>query len=241
MDVCKCIVPLRHGGTLNSGRATSPLVWLVDGIERCHLALCHDEFRGPRSSLYRSGGISNNNRYHLKCCSPHLNKIENSERTAVKLSTIDQSEVIKRLGSTGLEDSMAEGDMEESKCRIGSADIQGGPEFMAWTAYSSSKTSIMSGDVNVFHEVDDEIAEKFSDSAFVDQETAHDTFNRDSSYNAANVIYEFGNIKRKAPRVYAFTKGGHFSQAFRYRKFCFSSCRSFRLPLRQDSSARLHR
>ncbi|GFV26101.1 hypothetical protein TNCV_4887321 [Trichonephila clavipes] len=26
-----------------------------------HLALCHDEFRGPRSDLCRSGGIGNNN------------------------------------------------------------------------------------------------------------------------------------------------------------------------------------
>ncbi|GFX33944.1 uncharacterized protein TNCV_911481 [Trichonephila clavipes] len=87
MDVCKCIVPLRHGGTLNSRRAASHLVWLVEGEERwqasdhpqsvlplnwggtepnrsviCmvlkatdnyrrHLALCHDEFRGPRSGL----------------------------------------------------------------------------------------------------------------------------------------------------------------------------------------------
>ncbi|GFW54091.1 uncharacterized protein TNCV_3828991 [Trichonephila clavipes] len=34
MDVCKCIVPLRHEGTLNSRRATSPLVWLVKGVER---------------------------------------------------------------------------------------------------------------------------------------------------------------------------------------------------------------
>ncbi|GFX63549.1 uncharacterized protein TNCV_105561 [Trichonephila clavipes] len=83
MDVCKCIVPLQHGGTLNNHRAASPLVWLVKGEERweasdhsqsvlplnwggtepnrsvtcmglkatandrCHLALCHDEFRGP--------------------------------------------------------------------------------------------------------------------------------------------------------------------------------------------------
>ncbi|GFW75608.1 hypothetical protein TNCV_4427911 [Trichonephila clavipes] len=30
MDVCKCIMPLRHGGTLNSRRAASPLVWLVE-------------------------------------------------------------------------------------------------------------------------------------------------------------------------------------------------------------------
>ncbi|GFV58952.1 hypothetical protein TNCV_1804901 [Trichonephila clavipes] len=34
MDVCKCIVPLRHGGTLNSRRAASPLVWLVERVER---------------------------------------------------------------------------------------------------------------------------------------------------------------------------------------------------------------
>ncbi|GFW62845.1 uncharacterized protein TNCV_4451941 [Trichonephila clavipes] len=34
MDVCKCIVPLRHGCTLNSRRAASPLVWLVEEEER---------------------------------------------------------------------------------------------------------------------------------------------------------------------------------------------------------------
>ncbi|GFY11133.1 uncharacterized protein TNCV_4471191 [Trichonephila clavipes] len=34
MDVCKCIVPLRHGGTLNSRRVASPLVRLVEGKER---------------------------------------------------------------------------------------------------------------------------------------------------------------------------------------------------------------
>ncbi|GFX44166.1 uncharacterized protein TNCV_4119621 [Trichonephila clavipes] len=33
MDACKCIVHLGHGGTLNSRRASSPLVWLVE--ERC--------------------------------------------------------------------------------------------------------------------------------------------------------------------------------------------------------------
>ncbi|GFU83737.1 uncharacterized protein TNCV_858161 [Trichonephila clavipes] len=101
MDVCKCIVPARHGGTLNSRRAASPLVRLVEweerweasdhpqsvlpltwgGIEpnrtvKCmvlkatandkrHLALCHDEFHGPRSGLYRSGGIINNNKCNL--------------------------------------------------------------------------------------------------------------------------------------------------------------------------------
>ncbi|GFV19774.1 transposase domain containing protein [Trichonephila clavipes] len=34
MVVCKCIVTLRHGGTLNSHRAASHLVWLVEGEER---------------------------------------------------------------------------------------------------------------------------------------------------------------------------------------------------------------
>ncbi|GFX58872.1 uncharacterized protein TNCV_805761 [Trichonephila clavipes] len=34
MDVCKCIVPSRHGATLNSRRAASPLVRLVEGEER---------------------------------------------------------------------------------------------------------------------------------------------------------------------------------------------------------------
>ncbi|GFV54359.1 uncharacterized protein TNCV_4585891 [Trichonephila clavipes] len=34
MDVCKCIVPLQHGGTPNSYRAASPLVWLLEGEER---------------------------------------------------------------------------------------------------------------------------------------------------------------------------------------------------------------
>ncbi|GFU80329.1 hypothetical protein TNCV_3521041 [Trichonephila clavipes] len=34
MDVCKRIVPLRHGSTLNSRRASSPLVRLVEGEEK---------------------------------------------------------------------------------------------------------------------------------------------------------------------------------------------------------------
>ncbi|GFV10715.1 uncharacterized protein TNCV_1755541 [Trichonephila clavipes] len=34
MDVCKCIVVSRHGSTLNSRRAASPLVRLVEGEER---------------------------------------------------------------------------------------------------------------------------------------------------------------------------------------------------------------
>ncbi|GFX03119.1 uncharacterized protein TNCV_4289021 [Trichonephila clavipes] len=34
MDACKCKVPSRDGGTLNSLRATSSLVRLVEGEER---------------------------------------------------------------------------------------------------------------------------------------------------------------------------------------------------------------
>ncbi|GFX91338.1 uncharacterized protein TNCV_4144131 [Trichonephila clavipes] len=34
MDVCKCIVPSRHEGTLNSRRAASPLMRLVEWEER---------------------------------------------------------------------------------------------------------------------------------------------------------------------------------------------------------------
>ncbi|GFX35700.1 uncharacterized protein TNCV_744931 [Trichonephila clavipes] len=34
MEVCECIVPLRHGSNLNSLRAASPLVWLMEREER---------------------------------------------------------------------------------------------------------------------------------------------------------------------------------------------------------------
>ncbi|GFW44008.1 uncharacterized protein TNCV_997731 [Trichonephila clavipes] len=34
MDVCKCIVPSRHRGTLNIHRTASPLMRLVTGDER---------------------------------------------------------------------------------------------------------------------------------------------------------------------------------------------------------------
>ncbi|GFW47681.1 hypothetical protein TNCV_2828731 [Trichonephila clavipes] len=34
MDVCKCIVPMRHGSTLSSCRAASHLARLVEGEER---------------------------------------------------------------------------------------------------------------------------------------------------------------------------------------------------------------
>ncbi|GFV68517.1 hypothetical protein TNCV_3129731 [Trichonephila clavipes] len=34
IDVCKCVVPLWHGDTLNSHRSANPLVRLVEGEER---------------------------------------------------------------------------------------------------------------------------------------------------------------------------------------------------------------
>ncbi|GFU48008.1 hypothetical protein TNCV_4967911 [Trichonephila clavipes] len=37
MDVCKFIVSLRHGGSLNSRRAASPLGKLVEGQESCQV------------------------------------------------------------------------------------------------------------------------------------------------------------------------------------------------------------
>ncbi|GFV42663.1 uncharacterized protein TNCV_840181 [Trichonephila clavipes] len=44
MGVCKCIVHLSHGGTLNSRRAASPLVWLVEGVERWDAPVHHQVF-----------------------------------------------------------------------------------------------------------------------------------------------------------------------------------------------------
>ncbi|GFX89196.1 uncharacterized protein TNCV_20921 [Trichonephila clavipes] len=45
MDVCKCIVPSRHGGTLNSRRAARLLVWLVEDEERWEASDHHQNFR----------------------------------------------------------------------------------------------------------------------------------------------------------------------------------------------------
>ncbi|GFX71286.1 uncharacterized protein TNCV_3410561 [Trichonephila clavipes] len=39
MDVCKCIVHLRHGDTLYSRRAASPLVRLVEGEDHAKVVL----------------------------------------------------------------------------------------------------------------------------------------------------------------------------------------------------------
>ncbi|GFT55096.1 hypothetical protein TNCV_2325911 [Trichonephila clavipes] len=52
MDVCKCIVSARHGGTLNSRRAASPLVWLVEEEERWE-ASDHPEIHNSSNPLVR--------------------------------------------------------------------------------------------------------------------------------------------------------------------------------------------
>ncbi|GFW51901.1 uncharacterized protein TNCV_1188321 [Trichonephila clavipes] len=56
MGVCKCIVPLRHGGTLNSNRATSPLVKFLEEEERWE-ALDH-----PHGVLRQNWGGTEQNR-----------------------------------------------------------------------------------------------------------------------------------------------------------------------------------
>ncbi|GFW38303.1 uncharacterized protein TNCV_1331561 [Trichonephila clavipes] len=56
MDVCKCIVPARHGGTLNIRQATSPLVRLVDGEGRWKT------FVHPQSVLLLNWGAIEPNR-----------------------------------------------------------------------------------------------------------------------------------------------------------------------------------
>ncbi|GFV46828.1 transposable element Tcb1 transposase [Trichonephila clavipes] len=52
----KCFVPLRHGDTLNSRRTSQNVLSPVYGgqsMTGVHLALCFDEFRGPRSDIVR--------------------------------------------------------------------------------------------------------------------------------------------------------------------------------------------
>ncbi|GFU72543.1 hypothetical protein TNCV_22251 [Trichonephila clavipes] len=55
-DVCKSIVPLRHGDTLNSHRAAGPLVRLVEGEERWevadHLRMFSLKIPGNKAKLY---------------------------------------------------------------------------------------------------------------------------------------------------------------------------------------------
>ncbi|GFU77764.1 cullin-4A [Trichonephila clavipes] len=74
MDVCKCLVPSRHGGTLNSRRASTPLVGLVE--ERCEapdhpqgvISQNWDETELNRSVNCMVLKASANDRRHLALC-----------------------------------------------------------------------------------------------------------------------------------------------------------------------------
>ncbi|GFT72676.1 hypothetical protein TNCV_755811 [Trichonephila clavipes] len=81
MDVCKCVGPLQHEGTLNSRRAASPLVRLVEGEESYtrafgngHVILIHGQVTwttpelAPPSPNYHTTPISKE--YSLKSTLP---------------------------------------------------------------------------------------------------------------------------------------------------------------------------
>ncbi|GFW08568.1 uncharacterized protein TNCV_2775901 [Trichonephila clavipes] len=59
-DHPQSVFPLNWGGT-KPNRTMTCMVLKATVNDRRHLALCHDEFHGPRSGLSRSGGIVNNN------------------------------------------------------------------------------------------------------------------------------------------------------------------------------------
>ncbi|GFV00227.1 zinc finger protein [Trichonephila clavipes] len=52
-------LPQNRGGN-ERNRTVTCMVLKATANDRRHLALCHDEFRGPRYGLCQSGGISNN-------------------------------------------------------------------------------------------------------------------------------------------------------------------------------------
>ncbi|GFU67822.1 uncharacterized protein TNCV_4528911 [Trichonephila clavipes] len=54
------VLPQNWGGN-ESNCTLSCIVLKATSNDRRHLALCHDEFRGPQSGLCRSGGISKRN------------------------------------------------------------------------------------------------------------------------------------------------------------------------------------
>ncbi|GFW86523.1 uncharacterized protein TNCV_4333071 [Trichonephila clavipes] len=76
MDVCSRIVPSRHGGTLNSRRAASPLVRLVEGEERWEapghpldvFPLNWGETKLKRSVTCMVFKATDNDRRHLALC-----------------------------------------------------------------------------------------------------------------------------------------------------------------------------
>ncbi|GFU76247.1 uncharacterized protein TNCV_527271 [Trichonephila clavipes] len=66
-DHPQSVLPLNWGGT-EPNRIITCMVLKATDNARCPLALCHDEFREPRSDLCRSGGISNNSsKMHSRC------------------------------------------------------------------------------------------------------------------------------------------------------------------------------
>ncbi|GFW96811.1 cullin-4A [Trichonephila clavipes] len=76
MEVCKCIVPSQHGGTLNSLRAVSSLMRLVEVEERweapdnLHVVLPQNwgENELNRSVTCRVFKATDNDRRHLTLC-----------------------------------------------------------------------------------------------------------------------------------------------------------------------------
>ncbi|GFW97796.1 uncharacterized protein TNCV_1425591 [Trichonephila clavipes] len=51
----------QNWGETELNRSVTCMVLKTTANNRRHLALCHNEFSGPRSGLCRSGGISSNN------------------------------------------------------------------------------------------------------------------------------------------------------------------------------------
>ncbi|GFW82996.1 uncharacterized protein TNCV_4604231 [Trichonephila clavipes] len=58
-DHPQSVLPLNWGG-IEPNRTVICMMLKATANDRRHLALCHDEFRWPRSGLCRSGGIGNN-------------------------------------------------------------------------------------------------------------------------------------------------------------------------------------
>ncbi|GFX41213.1 uncharacterized protein TNCV_2219111 [Trichonephila clavipes] len=68
------VFPLNGVGN-EKNRTVTCMGFKATANDRRHLALCHDESRGPRFGLCRSGGIGNNNNIHItsfKCSLDHL-------------------------------------------------------------------------------------------------------------------------------------------------------------------------
>ncbi|GFW82333.1 uncharacterized protein TNCV_3818141 [Trichonephila clavipes] len=61
-DHPQSVLPL-NWGVIEPNSAVTSTVIKATANDRHHLALCHDEYRGPRSGLCRSGGgVCNNNK-----------------------------------------------------------------------------------------------------------------------------------------------------------------------------------